>query len=351
MIGAWGVIPATIGFAVLTLVVLSVHLLVAEAVIGYKSAGRFSTLARVWLGPAASGATGIAQTLQVFGSNLAYLILGGEFLAVIASLIGIHIPLLVWQILFWIAGMLIVLVGLSGMARIEAFLTWILIAVMLLIIGSLLGRMDFNLITFIPTGWTFEPYGVFLFSLFGMTIIPELEEVVQGRPEDLRKAVVRGTLVAALLTYAFGLSAWLASSGSLGRDPADIVRMLPPVLALAVPVFGLLAVITSYITTAFDLGTMFHTDYHFNKGIAWLVALGTPLALLFLTTRDFLSTIGLVGSLFSATVAIFCVLMGRAALRKARRSRFGEWRWWWQEAIPLSIVFLLIAGGVSWLVV
>ncbi len=349
MIGAWGVIPATLGFAALTLVVLATHLLYAEAVLRYHPAARLSGFAEYWLGPFGGLTAGIAQSLQIFGINLAYLILGGEFLAVMGGAFGLELPGVYWQAAFWAAGAATALVGLGWMAKIEAFLTWILVAVMLLIIGAFAGSLDFSVILAMPSGFTFEPYGIFLFSLFGLTVIPELEDVVGGRRDDMRLAIIRGTLVAAALTYAFGVSAWLASSGTLGRDPTAIIGILPYGLALVVPLFGFLAVATSYFTTAFDLNSMFHLDFHFPKPLAWFVSLGVPLALLFLTARDFLATIGLVGSVFGAATAILAALMGRAALRRDKKVRAWSPPWWWQEVIPVAVAAFFVLGGLSWL--
>lgn len=349
MIGAWGVLPATLAFALLTVIVLATHLLYAEAVLRYHPAARLSGFAEYWLGSFGGLTAGIAQSLQIFGINLAYLILGGEFMAVMAGAFGLEIPVVYWQVAFWVAGAATVLIGLGWMSKIEAFLTWILVAVMLLIIGALAGRMDFSVIMSVPSGFTFEPYGIFLFSLFGLTVIPELEDIVSGRRDDMRLAIIRGTLVSAALTYAFGVSAWLASSGTLGRDPTAIIGILPYGLALVVPLFGFLAVATSYFTAAFDLNSMFLLDFHFPKPFAWLVSLGVPLALLFLTARDFLATIGLVGSIFGAATAVLAALMGRAALRREKKVRAWSRAWWWREIVPVAVAAFFVLGGISWL--
>jgi amino acid permease len=349
MIGAWGVALGTVGFIVITLLVLGVHVLLAEAVSVYKSPARLAGLAHYWLGPAGGIATGMAQTLQTMGSNLAYLILGGEFLSAIAWMCGVHVSTLAWQTFFWAMGVVVVVTGLGWMARIEAHLTWALVGVMLLMIFVLTGRMELSLIAQLPTQWTIEPYGIFLFALLGTTVIPELEELTSGNAADFRTSVVRGTLVAAMLTYAFGVSAWLASSGMLGRQIADVIALLPPALAFIVPVFGFLAVATSYFTTSYDLDAMFRVDFQFAPWLARIVTLGVPFALLFLTTRDFLSVIGLVGSVFSAAVAVVCVLVGRAALHQSRRAAMGTPAWVHQEVVPWTIIVLLSVGAVMWL--
>ena len=349
MMGAWGVVMGTVGFGAVTLLVLGVHLLLAEAVSTYHPDARLAGLAHHWLGSWGGTAAGMAQTLQTMGSNLAYLILGGEFLAALAWMLGVHLPPHAWQTIFWGLGVVVVLIGLGWMARIEAYLTWMLVGVMLVMIFVLTGRMNLSLVAQLPVHWTFEPYGIFLFSLFGMNIIPEMEEITSGNAADLRVSVIRGTLVAALLTYAFGVSAWLASSGMLGRQVTDLIALLPPSLMVIVPLFGFLAVATSYFTTAYDLDAMFRVDFQFAPWLARIVTLGVPFALLFLTARDFLSVIGLVGSIFSAAVAVVCVLVGRAALRRSRRAAFGTVAWLQQELLPWTIIMLLAIGAAAWL--
>lgn len=352
MIGAWGVIPATCAYALITCVVLAVHLLLTEAVLIYKPDVRLTGSARHWLGSGASAFVGVLLALSVFGSNLAYIILGGEFFAVLAGMAGLHFSVLTWQVLFWLGGALTVAVGLHWVGRVEVFLTWILVTLLVLMIGIFLGRADVGVILALPQSFTFEPYGVFLYSLGGMMVIAELELIVKGQARDMRLSVIRGTLLAAFLTYLFGVSAWMASGGTLTRDVADLVRALPPFLALLIPLAGFLAVATSYVTTAFDLGSMFRLDYHFPPWLSSVVALGVPLLLLFLTARDFLATIGLVGSIFGGALSIFVAFIGRAALRyrDGVAMPFTR-RWWWQDVAPFVVSAFFFLGAIAWLLV
>ena len=351
MIGAWGVIPATIGFGIVTLIVLAVHLYMAEAALAYRPQARLTGFARHWLGPFAARIGGTSLALQIYGANLAYLILGGQFLSVLFHQLGIDLPVFAWQLLFWCAIATIVALGLSKISRIAAFVTWLMVTAMLLIIGSLVGRLHFGIVTAIPSHFTFEPYGVFLFALMGLNVIPELETIVGGRHDDMRRSVVRGTLGAAALIYTFGLVVWLASGGMLGRGPTDVISLLPPALMFIVPLFGFLAVTTPFVTTAFDLRSMYRFDGHLPSWVAWAAALGVPLALLLLTTHDFLAIIGFVGSILDATTATIAVLAGRAALRHAGIAPFGTRGWWIQELVPALVCAALVFGGALWLVV
>jgi amino acid permease len=349
MIGAWGVVPATAAFVVLTAVVLCAHLLYAEAIIANKKPSRAAGQAKRWLGRGWASVTGALQTIQIFGSSLAYVILGGEFLAVLAHFFGLDVPLLFWQIAFWLAGGLLVLRGLKLTARVEAYLTWMLAAAIVFVIWFFSSQMDFRIIFDLPVRWTFEPYGVILFALLGITIVPEVADLSGYRRDDVFRAVIRGTLLASALTYGFGVTAWLASSGALGRDPADIVNLLPPSLAFVIPVFGFLAVMTSFAASSLDLRNMFHVDYGLANAASWTAAIGVPLVLLFLTPRDFLATIGLVGSVFGAAIAVLVSIMGRAALRRGPKIEKWCTLWWWREAAPVAVAAFLTAGGLTWL--
>jgi amino acid permease len=349
MIGAWGVVPSTIAFAILTGVVLCAHLLYAEAIIANKKPSRAAGQAKRWLGRGWASVTGALQTIQIFGSSLAYVILGGEFLAVLARLLGFDVPVLFWQVGFWLAGGFLVLRGLKLTARVESYLTWLLVAVIALLIGVFSSQMDFRILFDVSVRWTFEPYGVILFALLGITIVPEVAAVAGYRRDDVFRSVIRGTLLASALTYGFGVTAWLASSGALGRDPADLVSTLPAALASVIPVFGFLAVMTSFAASSLDLRSMFRVDYGLANAASWAAALGVPLVLLFLTPRDFLATIGLVGSVFGAAIAILVSFMGRAALRRGPKIEKWCTLWWWREAAPAAVAVFLTVGGLAWL--
>jgi amino acid permease len=351
MIGAWGIIPGTLGFMAVALIVLSVHLYLTEAALAYRPQARLTGFARHWLGPNAAAIGGVSLTLQIYGGALAYLILGGQFLAVLAHQVGIDLPLSVWQLLFWAVVACVVALKLNQLSRVAAFVTWLMVTTMLLIIGSLIGRIHPELVTVLPQHFTFEPYGVFLFALMGLNVIPELETIVAGKAGDMRLAVTRGTLGAAFLIYTFGVTVWLASGGVLGRSPTDVIALLPPALAFIVPLFGFLAVTTPFVTTMFDLRSMFHFDYHMRSWLAWIAALGIPLLLLLLTTHDFLAIIGFVGSIFDATTATVAVLAGRAALRAAGIAPLGSRGWLVQELIPALVIAALVFGGTLWLVI
>jgi amino acid permease len=348
MIGLWGIIPSTVAFILLAWMLTTVHLYYGEAILRSKQKGHLIGRATYWLGPWAGRLAGALQSMQVFGSCLAYLILGGVFLSWLCS--SLDVSLLIWQCLFWLIGAIIVLFGLKTVSKAEAVLTWSLIAVIVLIILILGVRSQTNLILTMPKYWNgFEPYGVFLFSLLGIVGMSEAAEIVEYHSGSLRKAVVASTITASALTYLYGVTAYLASNGHLTRDASDVIRFLPASIAFIVPLFGFLAVMTSFISSSLDLRNLLQKDAHASKILSWIIALGVPLFLLFVTPRDFMATIGFVGSFFGAGIATIVIWMGARAIERTSKNQKSGRMFLRTQVVPWLITCIFLASGVLWL--
>ena len=346
MIGAWGVILGSFGFAVVTAVVIGAHMLYAEALSANPGTSHFAGQAAHWLGPKMRVPAACIQVLFIVGSNFAYILLGGGFLDALARMIGISIPLLMWQIIFWVAGLFILFTNFSELTNIQAFLSWALICALIVIIFAFVPHLSGQLIFNIPAWKTFQPFGVFLFALLGLTAVPEANDIVDRRPDDLRKAVWRSTFVAAILTLGYGLTAWMASGGSLSSNPADAALFLPGYLGWAIPVFGLLAVLTSFVPSSLDVKNMLTNDLKRTPGFAWFIAVVIPFMLLFATTRNLMATLGFVGAIFGAAFAALAAIIGSKAISRSRLLKGPAAPWWYRGILAPAVVLLLILGGV-----
>jgi amino acid permease len=349
MIGAWGIILGSFGFAAVTAIVVGAHLLYAEALVAHPGALRFAGQASYWLGPWMKVPAACIQALFIVGSNFAYILLGGGFLDVLARMAGITIPLLTWQILFWIAGLFILFTNFSSLTKIQAVLSWALVCALVVVVFAFIPQMKGQLIFDVPSWKSFQPYGVFLFALLGLTAIPEANDIVEHRRDDLKKAVVRSTLLAAALTLAYGLAAWMASGGSLTSNPADAALFLPSWLGWAIPIFGLLAVITSYVPSALDVKNMLSTDLKRTPAFSWFVPIVVPFMLLFATSRNLFVTIGFVGSIFGAAFAALAALIGSRAITRSHREGVPSAPWWYRDVVAPAVVVSLIIGGIMWI--
>jgi len=336
-----GIVTGSILFWITWLVILATHLLYLELILLRESAlkmgkshskrHRLPGYVSASLGPWAKYVTAAIQSLQLIGASFAYLIIGGEFVGFLLTRFGVVAGETLFQVVFWLIGALAILLALRAMSKIESVLTWALLFVLtVLVVGA---GFQADSTRFVAANWelAFMPIGVFLFSLFGMTIIPEVFEITGRRPARTRHAVILGSFTAALFTWLFGIFVSSAVPAGVAPDRAAMVDLLPGGLWWVLPLVGLFAVLTSFITSAFGLKMMYRIELKQPRIIARLVALGAPLALLFLVPTDFLVALDVVGVFFTGGNALLVVLAAYVAMHHAKERR----PFWWRTAAPI----------------
>lgn len=315
-VGFW---PGTFLFFFLAAIVIITHLLYVEVILASKGNLRLPGYAHAGLGELGFRAATISYPLQIIGSNVAYIILGGEFFSILARHFGLNIPTSLWQLAFWVGGAVTVLFGLRFVAAVEFYATGFLLAALLIAVAVVGPLVDTSLVQIgSPTGWLL-PFGVFLFSLSGLSIVSEVVELAGRKRAWSYAAVTIGTGTAALFSWMFGVTMYLAARGYPIRTTAELISVLPNAWAWLIPLLGFLAVGTSYITTAKDLEAALRNDYKLKPRESVAVALLTPLALFILIARDFLSTIGFVGAVFVGMNCIMVCLLALKEFHKLKR--------------------------------
>lgn len=337
-----GILAGSVAYWITAAAVLVTHLLYVDVILGSpaQSSRRLPGQAKALLGKWGERVAYVSHPAQIIGACLAYLILGGEFLAVLARAGGLPDRVLTWQILFWAGGAATVFVGLKLVARVEAWLTWTLVALLVLSVLLFLPVADPSLFPGADWGAVAGYLGIFLFALFGWAVIPEVAVLCGRDPVRTRLAVAGGTLGAALLMWLFGVFAYAAIGPSLASAPADLSRAYPAAWAWLLPAVGFLAVATSFITLVQDLKAMLHLDAGLPKPAAWALALGGPLFLLLAVSRDFLGTVGFVGAVITGFNGIFLCFLAVKTFRRRGKALPLMWR----VAAPLlcSAVFAFV---------
>jgi amino acid permease len=339
-----GILAGSAVYWLTALVILATHLMYVEIVL-YSPAMRRRRLpghAEETLGPWAKGVAYITHTLQIVGACLAYLILGGEFLAVLAKAAGLTDAVLFWQIAFWAGCALIVYFGLKVVVRVEAALTWALIVSLFVATAFFVSRSDGGL--FLGADWlqSFTPLGVFLFALFGVQVVPEVAEICDRDRRKTLLAVGLGTIASALAMWLFGVFGYAALGDQL-FTPQDLMKALPSGLFWLIPAVGFLAVATSFLTMAQDLKASLHLDARWPKLAALAFTLGAPLFLLIFITRNFLSTVDWSGFIFNSVNGFLVSLMAIALInRRWRQKRFA-----WLTLAP-CLTAAAFLGALVW---
>jgi len=333
-----GLVTGSLVFWLVALLVMAAHLLFVDLIVRDRARRRLPGYVGKILGRWAERIAVVCHSMHLIGANLAYLILGGEFLAVLLSPVLPGFDVLSWQTIFWLGGVVTVLAGLSFMSRVESAMTWVEVTSMAFIAvlsfafvrGPILLTADWSQAT--------VGLGIFVFALSGLTVMPEVYELAGQKAGMTRRVTVLGSLLTAVLTWLFGIGIYLAAGERELGSTTAIAAILPSALAWLLPLFGFFAVATSYLTTAFDLRSMYVYDLKWRPIVSSVFALGSPLALLLLSSRDFFNTIDVVGALFSAANALLvAVAAGIIMNRGTRRPSF-----WWRTFVPVAASALFI---------
>lgn len=332
-----GIFAGSVAFWVCALAVLATHLLYAEVVLrNAKSAShRLPEQAGQLLGPWARWVAYFTHPAQAVLASLAYMILGGEFLSVLAHAVGLPSVVFAWQILFWVGGAATVFFGLKFVTAVESKTSWVLIGLLLVSSGFFFNASDSSL--FLTARWGALPggLGVFLFALFGWQVIPEVFVITNRSPKRTKLAVALGSLSAAFLMWLFAILAYASFGGALGSSPGQLSEAFPSAWAWLLPAVGFFAVTNPFLTLNQDLKAMLHLDARLSKPTAWAIALGMPLVLFIFISRDFLDTVGFSGSILSSINGILICLMAFTACKVSRKRA-----WVWCAGIPIACITL-----------
>ena len=147
--------------------------------------------------------------------------------------------------------------------------------------------------------------------------------------------MIYGLAIAGALSWLFGVTIALAYPGQTGVD--GIQAAFPPIFWWLVPCIGILAIITSFITMSQALKNMLHVDLKLYAVPSWIVAVTVPLILYIFVSRDFLSTIGFVGAVMTATLGYVICLCALKVYGKQRRTMHWAWRY---VPVPISLMLL-----------
>ena len=176
-----GVLPVIFYLAIFGAVSILIHAMYMEIVLRTKENHRLAGYSEVYLGNKWKWITLIQSVIFLWGSLLIYTIIGGQFLNIIFEPFFGNTTLISSLAFFAIASF-IVIRGIRAIGKIEVIFTIIIvIAVILFFARSLLLGNIINLSQFIAIDWKniILPYGVVLFAMSGLSIIPSLKNEVE----------------------------------------------------------------------------------------------------------------------------------------------------------------------------
>jgi len=299
-----GFIIALIYLIGLGIIAILVHLFYGEIILKTKSRHRLVGYAEKYLGQWGRRIATISSILGRYGALLAYIIVSGQFLKALFGNSSFN-----WSLIFFAFGALLVFLGLKIIAKVELFMVLLLFFAIIIIFIFGAPKIDFNNLLSLDSSNLFLPYGVILFALGGLTAIPEMAELVKSK-KRLKSAIALGTLIPVILFIIFMLV--VVGVTGINTTPEALIglqQILGPKVMLIGLIFGVLALITSFLTIGLNIKKIFWYDFKINKHLAWALACFVPLVAFLAGMRNFIDVISIVGAVLGGLSGIIICLI------------------------------------------
>ncbi|MFC1700976.1 aromatic amino acid transport family protein [Patescibacteria group bacterium] len=306
-------------FIILSIVVIFTHLMFGEVILRTKDICRLPGYVNKYLGSGAKIIAFFVAILGISGALLAYLIVGGGFLF---SLFGPYFggANFVYVLAFFLFGALLIYTGIKDISKTEFFLLACFFIVLMAIFfkGFSLINMKylFNFDNYNIKNFFF-PYGPILFSLSGLSLVPEIREMLTENPKNLKKVIIISILIASL-TYLFFIFLILGLTGPQTSVEAisGLKNIFGDGLVILAFALGVLTTFTSFIALGLTLKKIFWYDMHIRKNVSWALACFIPFALYTFGLKDFIAVISLTGAIALGASAILVAFIYLKAKNK-----------------------------------
>lgn len=309
-----GLVLTLVFLAILSAIAVLMHLLYGEIVLRTNGRHRMVGYANIYLGKWGKIISSFSAIIGTYAALLAYLILGGIFLFILfGDIFGGGV--------FWysaavfLAAFIFIAKGLKIVSWVESFLSFFLIFAILIFLTK--GSFHVNMENFsLATNWTeaFLPYGVILFALSGTSIVPDAASVLGDDRSKLKKAIVWGTLIPAIIYFLFIVIIFGISGEATSEDAVSgLARFYGNGFITLGALVGFLAVFTSLLAYGTNLRKTFQYDYGFSRPRALASALFVPFLIFALGADDFIKIMGFSGALMGGVDGALLILMYRKA--------------------------------------
>lgn len=323
-------------------VVLLLNLIYGEVILHTKGDHQLTGYGEIYFGQKGKLVATLSLLIGLYGALLAYTIKIGEFLA---FLTGIHSPLALSLLFFFLAFMAIAL-GLRTISYLEFVLVSLIIGfITLLALAGLshISPINYSLLA-ISHSSLFLPYGVILFALTGAASIPEMEEVLRqtGERKKLKMAIFYGSLIP-LVTYLIFTLIIVGISGSQTSDDAisGLISFLPNWVIHLGAGLGILTMGTSFLTLGYVLREVWYRDYHLSKPVALFLAALPPLLLFLFGHQSFIDVLEITGALTGGLTGILIILLYRKIRLASAKASVSQDKPAYHLKIPTAILCLL----------
>lgn len=302
-------------FLFLGLLVTAIHLMFAELALNSPDYIRLPGFAKLYLGKWAEIVAFVCTIVGLVSALVAFIIVGGQFAQnLFEPFFGGNT--FIYSFLYFAAGAVCVYFGTKAVLNLELLGLGLFAAVLAAL--SCRGMAYFNFSNVLAPGTDAAnilfPYGTVLFSLWGASSIPEVEEALgrENRKELLNPVIVACGLVS-IAVYVFFILLILGITGPSTTESAliGLKSVLPGGLISLCFLFGLIITFTTFMILGLTLKKILVYDLKMGKKAAWAVTAAAPFLLFLAGVKSFIAVFGFVGGVLLGIDGILILLMYR----------------------------------------
>lgn len=336
-----GFIPGTLYLFIVGALMILLNLMYGEVVLRTKGDHQLTGYSQIYFGKKGKIVATVIMLVGLYGALLAYLIQIGVFAY---AILGIGAPW-IWSVVFFSFASVVILKGVRFVAELEALLFGGLLILLLALLGGSLAKLDLgNFAGSIPPAKLFLPYGVLLFALTGVTVIPEVEELMRRQHSKLKRAIFLGSIIPIVVYFLFAFAVVGVSGLGTSEDAVTgLTGLMPNGIVLGGALLGILTMGGSFLTLAYILREVWYRDYGCNKLVSWGLAVFPSLILFFIGFASFFRVLQLTGAFTGGMTGILIGVLYLKAIKSGTITPV------YSLKLPHFIVWILIltfAGGV-----
>lgn len=319
-------------FLVLTALIVAINLIFCQISLKTPDFKRFPGFVGHYLGKWAEIFAMVSTIFAVFGILLVYLIVGGQFLTTALGPIFSG-SILTYVLIYFLIVSIIIYFDIKVIARVEFWIiTLLFLSLFFIFIESFSHIKLSNIFVAGSRGFDnfFLPYGPMLFALWGIGLIPEVEEMIRGKKKRLKTIVTISTIIVSVF-YLLFIFLILGITGKQTDQTAltGLRNFLPNTLVLISLLIGALATFTAFITQGIIFKKTLIFDLKIKHWQAFVMTCCPPLILFLIGLKSFIPLISITGGVLLGIDGILILLMYKKIGGKNI------------IIYPLSLVFLL----------
>lgn len=326
-------------FLVLGTITIIIHLMFGKLALKTPDFKRFPGFVKFYLGKDIEKISLFSSIIGGLGGLLAYLIVGSTFLENLLSPF-FNIGTNNYIFIYFALGAFFVFSGIKIISKLSFWLLGFFFLVLIAMFNNFSSMVQVNNL-FLGSAHTikdfFLPYGAVLYSVWGVSLIPEIEETLRGKKQLMGKTIFWATLVPMIVYLCFiYLILGLTGVNTTEMALVGLESHIGPEIANLALILGTLTTFTSYVASGLVLKKVFMYDLKIKKELAWVITCFVPLIFLLAGLNNFIKTISLLGGIGLSIDGIFILLMYKESINREKGTHR---KYFWFS--PLIVIFIL----------